>query len=112
MMGTHSTDRASITAEDTPAAKEARALVHLALIARDVYMARRFITLNLPQTPEDDDALVAAFAGVLRTHVCCAITPQHAPPHEESGPRRGAGRRRQGPATGRPRVRHSSMPSA
>ena len=41
----------------------------VALIARGIYMARRgFMTLSLPQTPEDDDALVAAFADVLRTH--------------------------------------------
>jgi glutamate-1-semialdehyde 2,1-aminomutase len=69
MIGIHPTDREITTAEDAPEAKEARALIHLALIARGIYMARRgYMTLSLPQTAEDDDALVEAFSDMLRTH--------------------------------------------
>ncbi|TQF77743.1 aminotransferase class III-fold pyridoxal phosphate-dependent enzyme [Elioraea sp. Yellowstone] len=69
MIGIHPTDREITAAEDAPEAKEARALIHLALIARGIYMARRgYMTLSLPQTAEDDDALVAAFADMLRSH--------------------------------------------
>jgi glutamate-1-semialdehyde 2,1-aminomutase len=69
MLGIHPTDREITTAEDAPEAKEARALIHLALIARGIYMARRgYMTLSLPQTAADDDALVEAFSDMLRTH--------------------------------------------
>jgi glutamate-1-semialdehyde 2,1-aminomutase len=69
MIGIHPTDRPITTAEDAPEAKEARALIHLALIARGIYMARRgYMTLSLPQTAADDDALVAAFGDMLRSH--------------------------------------------
>ncbi|WP_439578814.1 aminotransferase class III-fold pyridoxal phosphate-dependent enzyme [Elioraea sp.] len=69
MIGIHPTDRPIATAEDAPEAKEARALLHLALIARGIYMARRgYMALSLPQTQADDDALVDAFSDVLRTH--------------------------------------------
>ena len=83
MIGIHPTDRAITTAEDAPEAKEARALIHLALIARGIYMARRgFMTLSLPQTPADDDALVAAFADVLRTHA--RVLRDHAAAHVDA----------------------------
>jgi glutamate-1-semialdehyde 2,1-aminomutase len=56
-----------------PAADKALAdlhkLLHLELIDRGYYMARRgFIALSLPTTEKDTDGFVAALADILETH--------------------------------------------
>jgi glutamate-1-semialdehyde 2,1-aminomutase len=53
--------------EHTPAA--ARALLHLEMLARGFYLARRgFMALSLPLTDADYDAFAAAFEDFLATH--------------------------------------------
>lgn len=69
MLGLHPTDQPIREPADVPEAKQARALLHLALIARGIYIARRgYVSLSLPQTEADDEAFIAAFRDALRTH--------------------------------------------
>jgi glutamate-1-semialdehyde 2,1-aminomutase len=69
MLGLHPTDRPIARPDDVPEAKSARALLHLALIARGIYIARRgYVSLSLPQDEADDAAFAAAVADAVATH--------------------------------------------
>lgn len=69
MLGLHPTDRPIARPDDVPEAKSARALLHLALIARGIYIARRgYVSLSLPQDEADDAAFAAAVAEAVATH--------------------------------------------
>jgi len=69
MLGLHPTDAPIVVPEDVPDAKPARALLHLALLARGLYIARRgYVSLSLPQDETDDDAFAAAVADALAQH--------------------------------------------
>lgn len=69
MLGLHPTDAPIERPEDVPEAKPARALLHLALIARGIYIARRgYVSLSLPQDETDDAAFAAAVADAVAQH--------------------------------------------
>lgn len=69
MLGLHPTDSPITRPEDVPEAQSARALIHLALIARGIYIARRgYVSLSLPQDEADDAAFADAVADVIAQH--------------------------------------------
>lgn len=67
LMAVHFTDRSIEHPEDVADVNpQLRALFHLEMLARGIYFSRRsYLCLSLPQTPEDDRALLTVLAEVL-----------------------------------------------
>lgn len=68
LMNIHFTDRPIVQPSDIADVNPiARALFHLEMLERGIYFARRgYISLSLPQTSEDDQAMLAALDDVFQ----------------------------------------------